>query len=75
MKQKILIFYKQYVNKIEFHKHKHLIHIDKVDIDKIVISSKDSYGRKGSYKYFIWYLTNYIEPLRIKLHQMNGPIF
>ena len=46
MEQKVLIFDKQYVNKIEFHKHKHLIDIDKADIDKIVISSKDSYGKK-----------------------------
>ena len=42
MEQKILIFGKQCIDKIGFHKDKRPISIDKVDSDKIVISSKDS---------------------------------
>ena len=60
MEQKILIFGKQCIDKIGFHK------------DKRPISTKDSYGRRGSFKYFIGYITNYANPLSIKLPQMNG---
>ena len=52
MEQKALVFDKQCINKNVFHEHKHLIDIDKVDVDRIVIFSKDSYGKKGSFKYF-----------------------
>ena len=72
MENKVFNFGKYYLNKNFFHKHKHLIDIDKVDIDKIAISSKDSYGKKGSFKFFIGYITNYIKPLCIKLPQMNA---
>ena len=51
-----------------------MIDIDRVDIDKIVVSSKDSFGKKDSCKNFIGYMTNYIKPLCLKLHQMNGYI-
>ena len=44
MEQKVLIFGKQCNNKNVFCKHKHLIDINK-DIDKIVISCKDSYDK------------------------------
>ena len=67
MNEKALIFVKQCINKSAFLKHKYLI-----DIDKVVISSKNSYGKKGIFKYFIEYITNYIKPLYIKLHKMNG---
>ena len=53
MEQKASVFDKQCINKNAFHEHKHLIDIDKVDVDRIVIFSKDSYGKKGSFKYFI----------------------
>ena len=39
LEQKVLILNQQCINKNAFHKHKHLIDIDKVDIDKIVISN------------------------------------
>ena len=41
-----LTFYKHCINKNAFHKHKHLTDIDKGDIDKIVISFKDSIVKK-----------------------------
>ena len=41
------MFGDQYINKNEFHKDKHLIDIDKVDIKRIVLSKKDSQGKKG----------------------------
>ena len=50
MEQKVLVFGEKYcLNWFFFHKHKHLIDIDKVDVDNIVIPSKDSYGKIGSF--------------------------
>ena len=41
------------------------------------MSSKDSYGKKGAFKYFIEYINDisvFPSPLCIKLPQMNGYI-
>ena len=53
MEQKTLVFGKQCINKNAFHKNERPIGIDKVDIRRIVLPKKDSYGKKGSFKYFI----------------------
>ena len=50
MEQKVLI--KQCINKNTFHKNKRPISIEKVETRKIV-STKDLYGKKGSFKCFI----------------------
>ena len=71
-----MIFYKECIIKNLFHKCKSPISIDKVDIKKIVLSSKESYGNKGVFKYFIGYISNAgIVPLYIKLPQMNAKYF
>ena len=74
MKQKALLVDKQCINKNAFLKNKRTINIDKVETKGIVLSKKDSYGKKGSFKYFIGY-TNKTDtspvPLYIKLAQMN----
>ena len=57
MEERVLIFGKNFLHKNVFQKHKHLIDIDKVDIDIIVISSKGSYAKKRSFNYFIGYIT------------------
>ena len=49
-----------------------MIGIDKLDIKRIVLSKKIRMVKKGSFKYFIEYITNHIKPLCIKLPQMNG---
>ena len=75
MEQKALIFGKHCINKNAFHKNKRPISIDKVDIRRIVLSKIDLYGKKGSFKYFIEYIseTNAFPTLLcIKLLQMNG---
>ena len=48
--------------------------IDRVDIKKIVLHKKDSYGNKGAFKYFIGYndYNDGIIPLYIKLPMMNA---
>ena len=53
MEQKALIFDKQCINKNAFHKNKKTINIDKVQSRRKGLSKKDSYTRKGSFKYFI----------------------
>ena len=46
MEVKILIFGENGISKNSFHKCKHPVGIDKVDIDRIVISNKDSNVKK-----------------------------
>ena len=54
------------LNKNSFHKWKKPISVNKADIKKIVLSSKESYGNKGAFKYFIEYISNVgITPLNI----------
>ena len=71
MEQKALVFEKQCINKNAFHKHKHLIDINKVGIDNIVISSKFHVAKRVHFN-VIGYITNYVKPLWIKLPQLNG---
>ena len=55
-----------------FHKRKHLIDTDKVDIDRIVLSDQDSYAEKRAFKCFIWNkISKFIKSLCIKLPQMS----
>ena len=45
---------------------KNLFNIDDIDVNKILVSKKDPYGNKSSFKYFIGYNDhNYIGPLCI----------
>ena len=53
MSEKILIFGNNGINKNTFHKRKQLHDVDKVDIIKLVTSNRYSYGKKGSFKYYI----------------------
>ena len=47
--------------------------IDDIDVNKILVSKKESYGTKTSFKYFIGYNDNdVIRPLSIRLQQMTG---
>ena len=75
MEQKALIFDKQCINKNAFHKNKKPINIDKVQSRRKGLSKKDSYTKKGFFKYFIGYTNEtdaFSVPLCIKLPQMNG---
>ena len=58
MKQKVLIFGGQYINKNKFVMHKEPISIDKVKIKKIVPSKNELYDNKSSYKYYMEYISN-----------------
>ena len=75
MEERVLIFDKQCIDKNAFYKNKKPISINKVEIRRKVLSKKDSYCKKGSFKYFIGYINepdSFLVPLCIKLPQMNG---
>ena len=74
MKQMVLIFGEDCINKNGFHKDKRPINIDEVDIRRIVLSRINSYGNKGSFKYYIGYIHKgevFPKPLCIKLPKIN----
>ena len=57
----------------DFYKNKKVFQIDNIDVNKILVSKKEPYGTKNSFKYFIGYNDNdVIRPLCIKLSQMTG---
>ena len=59
------------VNKSNFCKNKKLFKIDDIDVDKILISKKESYSTKKSFKYLIGYNDNdVIRRLFIRFPQM-----
>ena len=55
MSGKSINFENKKINKKIFYKNKKLFKIEDIDIDKILVSKKESYGKKNSLKYFIGY--------------------
>ena len=60
------------IEKSELYKNKKVNSIDDIDVNKILVSKKEPYGTKNSFKYFIGYNDNVIRPLCVKLLQMTG---
>ena len=61
------------ISKSNFYKKKKLFNIHALDVNKILVSKKESYGAKNSLKYFIEYNDDdVIRPLCIKVPQMIG---
>ena len=61
------------INKSNFYKNRKLFKIDAIDVDKILVSKKESYGKEKSIKYFTGYNDDDINrPLCVKLPQMIG---
>ena len=68
MSGKSINFDDKRINKSNFYKNKKLFNIYDLDVNKILVSKKESYGKKNSLKYFIGYNNdNVIRPLCIKL--------
>ena len=60
------------IEKHKFHNHKNLIPIYDVDINKIIVSNRVSFGKKG-FKYFIGYKDNKkARPLYIMLPKVSA---
>ena len=56
-------------------KNKKIFNIDYVDVNKILVTKKEQYGKNNSFKYFIGYNDNdIIRPLFVKLPKMTSYI-
>ena len=61
------------INKSSFYKNKKLFSLNDIDVNKLLVSKKESYGTKNSLKYFIGCNDgDVIRPLCILLPQMIG---
>ena len=70
--EKIITFADIEIQKQKFHQHNGPISIKNIDINKIVVPNKVSFGKKG-FKYFIGYKdTKKIKPLCIFLPKMSA---
>ena len=59
--------------KSDFYENKILFKIEEIDVNKIFVSIKESYGAKNTIKYFFGYSdNNEIKPICIRLPQMIG---
>ena len=56
MNQKNINFDNKNIKKSDFYKkNKKIFNIDGIDVNKILVSKKEQYGKFNSFKYFIWY--------------------
>ena len=60
------------INKSTFYENKKPFNIHDLDVNKMLVSKKESYGTKNSLKYFIGYDDDVIRALCINLPQMIG---
>ena len=61
------------INKSSFYKNKKIFSLNDIEVNKMLVSKKESYGTKNSLKYFIGYNDgDVIRPLCIILPQMIG---
>ena len=75
MESQVLSYDEACIKKNAFHKTTTSINIDEVDINKITLLEKTSYGNKSSFKYHIGYKYKneaLLSPLNIKLPQLTG---
>ena len=73
MSGKNINFEDRKIKKSDFNKKKKINSIDDIDVNKILVSKKESYGTKNAFKYFIGYHDNdAIRLLCVRLSQMAG---
>ena len=73
MNTKNINFDDKKIKKSDFHKNKKACQIDDIDVNKILVSKKEPYGKNNSLIYFIGYNDNdVIRPLCLRLPQMTG---
>ena len=73
MSGKTINFNDKKVRKNNFYKNKKIYKIEDIDINNVLVSKKEQFGTKNSFKYFIGYNDNgIIRPLCIRLLQMTG---
>ena len=72
MSRKNINFDDKKIRRSSFYKDKKINNIEDIDANNILVSKKEPYGTKNSYKYFIGYDDNdNIRPLCIRLPQMT----
>ena len=69
---KVIDFKDKKINKKDFYNSKKQFKIKDIDINKILISETESYGKNNAKKYIIGYSDDVIRPLGILLPQMIG---
>ena len=75
MNRKSIILDNKNIKKSDFYsKNKKIFSIDDIDVNKILVSKKEQYGKYNSFKYFIGYNDNVIRPLYLFLSQTTGYI-
>ena len=76
MNRKSINFDNKNIKKSDFYnKNKKIFNIDDIDVNKILVSKKETYGKYNSFKYFIEYNDNdVIRPLYLEFSQMTGYI-
>ena len=75
MSRNSINFNNKIIKKSDFYKNKKIFNIDNIDINKILVSKKETYGKYNSFEYFIAYNdNNVIRPLYLGLWQMTGYI-
>ena len=56
MNTKNINFYNKTIKKSDFYnKNKKIFNIDDIDVNKILVSKKETYGKYNLFKYFIWW--------------------
>ena len=58
MSRKNINFNDKQIKKSSFYKDKKINNIENIDVNNILVSTKESYGNKNSFKYFIGYNDN-----------------
>ena len=75
MNRKNINFNDKKIKKSDFYKNKKIFNINDININKILISKKEPYGKYNSRKYFIGYNDNsVIRPLYLFISQTTGYI-
>ena len=76
MNGKNINFNNKNIKKSDFYnKNKKIFNIDDIDVNKILVSKKEQYGKHNSFKYFIGYNdNNVIRPLYLFISQTTGYI-
>ena len=73
MSNKTIIYDDKKINKNNFYKNRKIFNLHDIDVNKILVSNKESYGTKNLLKYFIGYNDDdVIRSLFINLPQMIG---
>ena len=71
MSGKSINFDDKKIKRSDFYKNKKVYQINNIDVNKILVSKKEPYGTKNSFKYFIGYNDNdVIRPLYVGLPQI-----